>query len=273
MLKINNHLLEGEKTAFITSPNKSGKFIQGLPDTLIIHFTAGPSALSAINTFTNPAYQVSAHLVVDYDGSVTQLVPFDEIAWHAGVSSWGGRTGFNKYSIGIEIVNPGNLTKVGNEYQAWYGTKYPAAKVIKAVNRNETKTRFWHIFSPDEIEKAMELCRLLTDTYNIKYILGHEEIAPQRKLDPGPAFPLNRLRDRILNGRKDNGNDGTLPVIGKVIATKLNIRELADTQSAKVAKALVNGTQVEIFDSKNGWYKVAVKVTGWVSGKYIEIEN
>jgi N-acetylmuramoyl-L-alanine amidase len=272
-MKIENHLVSGDNVALKPSPNKSGKFDRNLPDTIIIHFTAGPSAQSAINTLTNPAYKVSAHLVIDFDGSITQLVPFDEIAWHAGVSSWENRTGLNKYSIGIEIVNPGNLTKAGDEYQAWFGKKYTADKVIKAVHRNENKPRYWHIYTPEQIDAVLQLCRLLTDTYDIKYILGHEEIAPLRKLDPGPAFPLNRLRDKILNNRKDNENDDTIPETGKVTASKLNIRESPDINSAKIAKPLPKNSRVEILDSKNGWYKVTAKITGWVAGKYINTDK
>ncbi len=272
-MKIEDHLLQGDSIVQNPSPNKGGKFAEGLPDTLIIHFTAGPTAQSAINTLTDPAVQASAHVVIDYDGSITQLVPFDEIAWHAGVSSWGSRKGMNKFSIGIEFVNPGNLTKIGDEYQAWYGTKYPQDQVIKAVHRNETKPRYWHIFTPEQIEQGMALCKLLTKTYGIKFILGHEEISPGRKIDPGPAFPLNRLRDRVLNNNKDDNKEGLIPAEGTVTASKLNVRSQPSEEAEKVAKPLLGGTHVEIVDTKNGWYKVAVKITGWVSGRFIETEK
>ncbi len=272
-MKIEKGRLIGNNVVQTSSPNKSGKFAQGQPDTIIIHFTAGPTAESAINTLTDPVYKASAHLVIDYDGSITQLVSFDEIAWHAGVSSYGNRTGFNKYSIGIEIVNPGNLNKVGNEYQAWYGTKYPEEKVLKAIHRNETKPRYWYIYSAEQIETVMLICKLLTQTYSIKYILGHEEIAPGRKIDPGPAFPLNRLRDKILNNRKDDDDNGLIAQTGKVTAFKLNIREHPEKDAPIIAKPLLKGTEVEILDTKNGWYKVSTKILGWISGKFIEIEK
>ena len=271
-MKIENHLLSGDNIVQTPTTNKGAKFAKNLPDTIIIHFTASPSAQSAINTFTNPKYQVSAHIVVDFDGSITQLVPFDHIAWHAGSSSWENRKRLNNYSIGIEIVNPGNLTKIGNEFQAWFGTKYPRDKVLKAIHRNESKPRYWYIYTPEQIESVMALCKLLTDTYDVKFILGHEEIAPGRKLDPGPAFPLNRLRDKILNNRKDDDDREIIPQTGKVTASKLNIRELPDENSEKIAKPLIQNSAVEILDTKNGWYKVTTKITGWVSGKYIETD-
>ncbi len=269
-MDIENHLLQGDNVKYVASPNKSGKFNRGLPDTVIIHFTAGPTAESAINTLTDPSVKASAHVVVDYDGSITQLVPFDEIAWHAGVSAWGERTGFNKYSLGIEIVNPGNLTPVGDMYQAWYGTLYPSDKVLKAVHRNETKPRYWHIYTQEQITAVLQLCMLLKTQYGIQFILGHEEIAPGRKLDPGPAFPLNRLRDKVLNNRKEDEIAELLPDSGKVTASLLNIREEPEPNAPKIAKPLPKGTEVKIIGAKKGWYKVSATITGWVAGKYIK---
>jgi N-acetylmuramoyl-L-alanine amidase len=102
-MKIENHLLSGEKIDFKNSPNISGKFKTGLLDTIVIHYTAGSSRESSVSTLINPGSKASAHLVIGRDGKITQLVPFDTIAWHAGNSSYKGRVGLNSYSIGIEI--------------------------------------------------------------------------------------------------------------------------------------------------------------------------
>ena len=81
------------------------------PDNLIIHFTEGQSLDGAVSWLTNPVSQVSAHVVIGRDGQIAQTVPFNIIAWHAGVSSWQGRKQMNKYSIGIELDNAGMLQK------------------------------------------------------------------------------------------------------------------------------------------------------------------
>ena len=106
MFIIEDHLLQpGERVRNKQLVNKSsGEFEKGKLDTIVIHYTAGPFQ-SSLNTLKNPKVKASAHVIVDRDGSVTQLIPFNEIAWHAGESSYGTRTGLNKYSIGIEIVN------------------------------------------------------------------------------------------------------------------------------------------------------------------------
>lgn len=182
----------------VLSPNHSGKFKPGMPDTIVLHYTAGP-AKPSINTLTNPKVKASAHLVVDIDGSVTQLVPFNLISWHAGRSSHGGRTGLNKYSIGIEMVNWGMLTKKGDKFYTWTGHLIDRVDVIKDTHRNQTKPGYWHAYTVEQMRAVEKLCRLFINEYRIKHILGHEEIAPIRKIDPGPAFPLDILREKLLH--------------------------------------------------------------------------
>ena len=90
-LKISNHKIDREHSKFDEIDKTSGSFGQGLPDTIIIHYTAGPSVSSAVNTFKDPSVKASAHVVIDHDGTITQLIPFNKIGWHAGESSWHDR--------------------------------------------------------------------------------------------------------------------------------------------------------------------------------------
>jgi N-acetyl-anhydromuramoyl-L-alanine amidase len=105
--------------------------------------------------------RVSAHLFIDRRGRVIQFVPFDQSAWHAGVSDWRGRKGCNRYSIGIELEGTDTTRYTTRQYES-------LAKVIRA----------------------------LTDRYptlGSDGIVGHNEIAPGRKTDPGPGFDWPRL--------------------------------------------------------------------------------
>ena len=131
-MQIKNHLLTGKGIRFVKSPNISGIFKTSFPDAIIIHYTAGASAESSVRTLTNPAAKASAHIVIGRNGSITQLVPFNTIAWHAGKSSYDDRHGYNNFSIGIEIDNAGLLTKVGESYQSWFGRIYPASEMAPA---------------------------------------------------------------------------------------------------------------------------------------------
>ncbi|MES0490816.1 MAG: N-acetylmuramoyl-L-alanine amidase [Leptospirales bacterium] len=269
-MKIVNHKLDVAK--YQASPNKSGKFAQGNLDTLIIHFTAASSASVAVNWLRNPKARASAHVIVDEKGAITQLVDFDTVAWHAGVSSYDGRTGFNKYSIGIEISNPGKLEKVGEKYKAWFGTKYSADEALLARHRNSLKESYWHTYTEKQIATVQELCATLIETYNIKHILGHEEIAKGRKWDPGPAFPLDKMREYVLTeDRSLEGSDANLPLpeLALVNTKSLNIRSGPSGQNQTVAPPLARGTKVEVLGQANNWYKVRTSVEGWVSKNYL----
>lgn len=177
----------------------SGRFAQGLPDTLVVHFTAGASFESSVSHLSDPDVRASAHLVVGRDGRVVQLVPFDRIAWHAGESSWKGRTGLNRFSIGVELDNAGRLGRMlDGQFRTWWGGTVPPAEAVEAVHRNESSPSFWQTFAAPQVEVCFEVCSALVRELGLRTILGHEEISPGRKVDPGPAFPLDRLREELL---------------------------------------------------------------------------
>ncbi len=272
-LKIENHQLVGPDVQQMACPKNAVKFKSSLPDTVIIHYTAGSDALSSANFLCQPKVEASAHVVISRDGKIYQLVPFDTIAWHAGHSQFGSRTAYNQYSIGIELDNAGQLQPVGTEYQAWFGKKYLPSEVMKAIHRNQTEPAFWHVYTQEQIDTCQRLCELLKETYGILYIMGHEEISPGRKTDPGPAFPLDPMRAQVLSAnRKDQ--EPFVAKAGKVInANVLNIRESPSMNAAKVANPLPQGTEVTIIDEANGWYRVETKITGWVSKSYIESKD
>jgi len=198
-MNIRNHRLEGEEIRHLESPNRGGPFAGGLPDTLVIHYTAGANAQSAIDILSDPERRVSAHLVVGRDGCIAQLLPLDTVGWHAGKSEWQGRSGLNNYSIGIEIDNAGQLEEKDGRCVSWFGRPYPAEEVVWGVHRNQRELTPWHLFPYEQIRVVDELCALLAATYDITSIVGHEEIAPGRKIDPGPAFPLDEMRQRLLS--------------------------------------------------------------------------
>jgi len=271
-MEIKDHLLQGPKVKFQKTPNHSGEFAKGDLDTIVLHYTAGPLGPS-LATLTNPRVKASAHLCVDRDGTVVQLAPFNIQTWHAGKSEWKGKVGLNKYSIGIEIVNDGPLTKSGNIYRAWYGASLNESDVIEATHRNESIPRYWHTYTTEQIEVVNEICQLLIDTYGITEIVGHEEIAPMRKSDPGPAFPMDRIRSKLLKGNRDEDeglNDDLKN--GRVLASSLNIREAPNPEAAKVAKSLTKNQKVKILEQKGEWFRVTTEVEGWVSAKYIGLE-
>jgi len=272
-MNIAHHKLD-KKFAVVDEVNKtSGTFASGLPDTIVIHYTAGSTAASAITTLKEDGVPASAHIVVDTDGSLTQLVPFNKIAWHAGKSAWLERNGLNKYSIGIEIVNAGRLEKNGNVWRSWFGKTYSEDEVVRAVHRNESDPTWWHCFTEKQVEVVYELCKTIMERYDIRFILGHEEISPGRKIDPGPAFPLDKIRDRLLHSDRKNDSDtpGEEAITkGIVNASSLNIRSGPGAAYDTITAPLSRNTEVVIRDKKDDWLQVEVKLTGWVSGRFIK---
>lgn len=268
------NLLRGENVQHLSCPKNNSKFQPGNLDTLVIHYTAGRDALSSAKYLARDDIKASAHLVIGRGGEVYQIVPFDTISWHAGRSSYMGRSGYNNYSIGIELDNAGPLTKTGTEYSAWFKKKYMESEVVHAVHRNEKSPRYWHEYTQEQLAVCEDISKLLVDHYGLKHILGHEEISPGRKQDPGPAFPLDRMRDRILSyDRKSDTGDLEQSMKGETIPPKLNIRSGPSAGSSMVANPLIAGSKVKILEEQNGWYRVTTQVEGWVSKGYVKLNK
>jgi N-acetylmuramoyl-L-alanine amidase len=201
-MKVVNHRLQGPDglpVNFVATDNMGGTI---RPLYLIIHYTAGSSVESAVNTFKNRDAKVSAHLTVGRQGELVQMVPFNRRAWHAGKSRWGELEGLNGFSIGIELVNAGKLQRQGGQWTSWFGRTYPDDEVLEATHRHESTPAGWHTFPGVQIEAAIEVGQALQSRYDFVDILGHDDISPGRKVDPGPAFPMISFASRVL-GRAD----------------------------------------------------------------------
>ena len=137
---------------------------------IIIHYTGMRNESSALNRLCDIKAKVSAHYFIKKNGSILNLVPPIYEAWHAGKSSWKGLKSINKYSIGIELQNP------GHDYK-------------------------YEKFSQKQIISTKKLLRFLINNYkvNLKNILGHSDIAPDRKIDPGEKFPWKDLAKSKLS--------------------------------------------------------------------------
>ena len=165
---------------------------------IVIHYTEGQSAAAAIEWLTIPRSKVSSHIVIARDGTISQLVPFDTIAWHAGESYWKGMRYLNYYSIGIELDNAGRMTRKGNSWRASFDKDYPDDEVVQAIHKFDRKPYGWHNYPSVQVQAAIDLCKLLVAQYEIKEIVGHDDIRPKAKWDPGPAFPMEYVRVQVF---------------------------------------------------------------------------
>jgi len=288
-MKIENNKLVGDNVDYVAA-NSYGKDTTMIPDTIIIHYTAGDNGKVAVKYFAMSTTKTSAHLVVNEDGNITQMVPFDKKAYHAGTSTYDGRSSFNNFSIGIEISNPGYLTKntKGEGYVNWIeATKAnpkPVADnmVFEGAHRNSvTKNKYWQKYTDEQIAAVEEICKAIAATYDIKYILGHEEIAVGRKTDPGPAFPLDELRTKIFNAAPKTVTElfreSIVPTNiikqGVVTASKLNFRNGTSTEAEKLTDPILKDTIVSIIGEEGDWYKVLHKVKGWIKRTDVSHDN
>ena len=154
---------------------------------VIIHYTGMQSEIESIKRLKNPKAKVSCHYVISRKGQVTQMVKDKFIAWHAGKSMWKKFINLNNHSIGIELVNKGHEFGYQN-------------------------------FSKKQIKNLIKLCVYLKKKYSIKKenFLGHSDIAPLRKSDPGEKFPWKKLSTHNIGQRNK----------GKNIKIKLNRKKI-----------------------------------------------
>jgi N-acetylmuramoyl-L-alanine amidase len=146
------------------SPNHGPRPAPQRVDMLILHYTGMTSAAAALERLCDPAAEVSAHYLVEEDGTVWQLVDEARRAWHAGRAFWAGETDINGRSIGIELANPGHE----HGYRAFPEPQIAALEVLSRAILAR------HAIPPDRV-------------------LGHSDVAPRRKEDPGELFPWQRL--------------------------------------------------------------------------------
>jgi len=175
------------------SPNHGERIAEGggavVIDMLVIHYTGMVPDAKALDWMCNPASQVSAHYFIDEAGVVCRLVPEERRTWHAGVSTWRGATDINSRSVGIELANPGHE----------FG---------------------YREFPPAQIDALIALARDIVARHPIpaRNVVGHSDIAPARKLDPGELFPWQQLAGTGIGLWPDASVESTATDIGEMLA-------------------------------------------------------
>lgn len=266
MLGIQNHRLTGPDVSFRPTPNLGGVL---RPRFLVLHYTAGRTLESSVESLCTkkPQGNASAHIVLGRDGRIVQLAPFNAVTWHAGVSQWSGIDGLNHHAIGIEMDNAGLLHREGERCVSWFGKDYPDREVVVAEHRHGGGVRPWHHYTEVQIDRALQLCEVLVAHYGLQDVLGHEDIARGRKIDPGPAFPLAAVRARAL-GR---GSDVAQRLV--VSVASLNIRSGPSADFPKAAPALKRGAELVLLEPQDRWSRVAVvgitDIEGWVCNDFV----
>ncbi|QEL25526.1 N-acetylmuramoyl-L-alanine amidase [Bosea sp. F3-2] len=276
MFRVRNYKLAmaGANVEFIRSPNIGGVLD---PRFLVIHYTASGPGFDTARYFARPEAKVSAHLVIRRDGTVIQCVPFDTVGWHAGVSQWTDRTGrfftgLNRYAIGIEIENWGPLRRTGSGWISWSDQPVEGSKVIEARHKFGRPDCGWETFTEAQVQATIEAARAICDAYGITEIVGHDDIAPGRKSDPGPAWNMASFKAKVF-GRSEDG-----PATYMVRSpTGLNLRVGPGIdQPLRRPDPLPDGTRVIVHEARDRWRLVSVlnaagdpDFSGWVHGGFL----
>lgn len=183
------------------SPNFDERPGGRAPDMLILHYTGMKSAEESLSRLVDPAARVSAHYLIDEDGTLYRLVDEDKRAWHAGVAHWAGENDINGSSIGIELQNPGH--EFG--YRA-----FPDAQMAALVALAGEIVGRWSI--------------------PVRRVLGHSDVAPSRKDDPGELFDWRLLAEEGIGLWPEKelafGNAPQLSGEGAVRAIQQKFRDL-----------------------------------------------
>jgi len=183
---------------------------------IIFHYTGMKKEVNAIQRLTNPRSKVSSHYFINKNGKILCLVPELYIAWHAGISSWKSYQSINKYSIGIEVSNSGHENKYEN-------------------------------FSKKQINSIVSLSKRLIKKYKIKskFILGHSDISPDRKKDPGEKFPWYYLSKRKISFFHD---------LNKVQLKKIRNQKITKVEKDKFIQNLYKIGYKKYYNNKNSKY-------------------
>ncbi|MGH7040622.1 MAG: N-acetylmuramoyl-L-alanine amidase [Acetobacteraceae bacterium] len=185
----------------LPSPNHDDRPENVPIDTIVLHYTGMRTAREAIERLRDPAARVSSHYVVDEDGAVLRLVAEGRRAWHAGVSFWRGHRGLNDRSIGIEIVNPGH---------EWGYRDFPVL----------------------QLAAVCDLCLALFSRHRIpqRNVVGHSDIAPDRKEDPGEKFAWEQLARSGVglwpHGTPDAGTGAAVRDAGGLAPVRAALRDI-----------------------------------------------
>jgi N-acetylmuramoyl-L-alanine amidase len=205
------------------SPNFGPRRESPRPDMIVLHYTGMPTGAGAEAWLCDPASEVSSHYLVHEDGRIVQMVRESDRAWHAGKSSWFGRTDINSCSVGIEIVNPGHSLSYSS-------------------------------FPSRQIEAVIGLCAGIIGRHAIpaQRVLAHSDVAPGRKIDPGEKFPWKALfaagighlvpaapvrRGAVLKARDTGGDVEALQSMLALYGYGVEISGTFDRQTETVVEA------------------------------------
>jgi len=208
-----------------------------------------------------------AHLLIDRDGLVTQFIPFNKKISLPVEGSWEGAKDLTSKSIVIMFENLGRLDKQGEHFTNTLGTIVETTDVFTGIHQNEESLSYWQKFTHSQIQIAEKIIRCLTSAYQVKYILGYEEVCPGLQTDPGPAFPLEIMRRKIMKENSVDRSDAN-QIIN--IAEQVDLSSIINNQNLE-GEEKKDAKIVNIRRKSGGWYKVNIDLGGFIKEEWVSI--
>jgi len=277
-----DHKLEG--VPYEHSPNQTPGF-ELKPEIVVIHYTATVNGRATLEAMKSPALRASAHFLIDRNGETWQLVPCNRKAWHAGASRYNGQAGCNNFALGIELLNPGPVFRDGNGiWRSAYNKPFDGdpdtpemdePRVIQARHESGVAPKSWtHWAAYDEpqLRALDELARVLIEHYGLGDVVGHDDIAPTRKFDPGPAFDMDQFRRRVLTESRASDDDDLYEVTSETLNVRVAPPDDRGRLSTVSGPPLLRGAKVDFVEASGRWWHVTTPggcTEGWVHSKYL----
>jgi N-acetylmuramoyl-L-alanine amidase len=283
-MNIKNGILEG--VDYAPAKQIGGKIT---PSLVVLHDTAGRLDFDGVARYLRDNKpKVSVHFVIGVEGELQQQVPVDKRANHAGKSTYHGQKSCNNFSIGIELVNPGRMTKLSDAIaQAWFGQKFKVD--VRGIIERTTPEHghgMWMPYSEAQLDTLMILlARLFDDVPSLKDIRPHWYISPGRKIDTNPLFPLDEVRAQIL-GRDDPSDIEADEISNPVADVQARIKTKGDSLNMRrwpsfnpnIIGSIPDGTIVDVlrsgsFDGRQWMLVEYGGLEGWIVARFTKVEG
>lgn len=247
---------------------KPTKHVRGVidPTLVVVHGTASSlSKYSAVKYCQNNSRKVAYHIIIERDGTIVQLAPFNRRVNHAGRSTWNGREWCNGYSIAIGLVDPGHLKGTRQKAKAWYGEWFDEGDGLVAKNTPQHgKGHVWLPYTPEQHAALDVVVTEIEAVYPGIDIQGHWAVSPGRKIDPNPLVDLQSIgfsglsdvgesaSETIANQELSHSGDASVCEPAGVILARQS-REYKSTNLLKggAATAVVSGSVFEAASLSN----------------------
>jgi len=207
------------------------------------------------------------HLIIDRKGEITQLIPFNKQVSGDILGSWDDTKQLKPHAIVIALENHGRLTKQLESYFSWEKTEVSKPDVFGGIHRNEDTLSYWEKYPKSQTLITEKVSQCLVTAYKVKYILGYEEVCPGLKVDPGPAFPLEIIKSKLM---KEEIKDVNAPKSIKSLTELINLDFIVADSGLKD----LNGKEAKIINIKEksgGWYKVNVDLGGFIKEEWVNL--